>query len=264
MLTLVRRSFGRVAVMFAVLAALLAVFQVIIIAAAASFDAANSFGRLIDALPQILQGGFGLGLASFAGMTTIGYYHPLPLMMIVQFAIYVASEPAGDVEAGLVDLVLARPLPRAQLVTRSILAMAALTLGLTVAMGLGTGIGMSAVAPRTAVGPAPRTVVTMMAHLVMVAWASGAVALAVAARSRRRVTAQATVAVGAAALYLVDVVGETWPRARAVARLLPFHYYHGAAVLSGTANTPLDLSVLGAIAVTGLAVAYWQFSRRDL
>ena len=56
-------------------------------------------------------------------MATLGYFHPLPLMLVVQFAIYLATEPAGEIEFGLVDLILARPLPRHWLVTRSLLMM---------------------------------------------------------------------------------------------------------------------------------------------
>jgi DNA-directed RNA polymerase specialized sigma24 family protein len=37
-----------------------------------------------------------------------------------------------------------------------------------------------------------------------------------------------------------------------------------ASRLLGTAPVALDLTVLGAIGATGLALAYWQFERRDL
>lgn len=45
----------------------------------------------------------------------------LSLASSTQFASYVAAKPAGDVELGLVDLVLARPVPRHRLVTRSLI-----------------------------------------------------------------------------------------------------------------------------------------------
>jgi hypothetical protein len=46
--------------------------------------------------------------------------------------------------------------------------------------------------------------------------------------------------------------------------LTPFDYFRGTDVLLGTAPVILDLTVLGAIGATGLALAYWQFQRRDL
>ena len=56
-------------------------------------------------------------------MASLGFFEPLIVMLVVQFAIFLATEPAGDVETGLVDLVLARPVPRHWLVTRSLIAM---------------------------------------------------------------------------------------------------------------------------------------------
>jgi len=75
---------------------------------------------------------------------------------------------------------------------------------------------------------------------------------------------KAAVAIAAVGLYLIDVIGESWSKALPLARLLPFHYYHGAAILRGTANAALDLSILAGVGVAGIALAYWQFGRRDL
>ena len=71
---------------------------------------AGSFDRLAMMLPAFAQRGFGPALTSFAGMATVGFFEPLIVMLVAQFAIYLATEPAGDVETGLVDLVLARPI----------------------------------------------------------------------------------------------------------------------------------------------------------
>ena len=51
----------------------------------------------------------GPALTSFRGMVLFVYVDPLIVMLVVQFAIYLATEPAGEVESSLVDLVLARP-----------------------------------------------------------------------------------------------------------------------------------------------------------
>ena len=66
------------------------------------------------------------------------------------------------------------------------------------------------------------------------------------------------------ALYLVDVLGESWETATPLARLSPFHYFHGAAILTKTANAALDFSVLGTGGVAAIALAYWRFRTRDL
>ena len=55
-----------------------------------------------------------------------------------------------------------------------------------------------------------------------------------------------------------------WEPARSFAWLSPFHYFAGAAILSGGGNLPFNLSILGTVTVVAAGVAYWQFSRRDL
>src|SRR5476651_1075952 len=111
-------------------------------------------------------------------------------------------------------------------------------------MGIATWLGLHALAPEGALWPTPRVVLTLIAHLVMVAWCFGAAALAAAAWARRRAWAQGTVALAAVALYLVDFLGSLWAPLRRFGRLSPFHYYQGSAILDGTANTALNLAIL--------------------
>ena len=268
MLTLVGRSFGRTAGLFAAISILFALFEIATIAVAASFTGANDFARLSQFMtqftPSFVQNAFGPALLSFGALTTICYFDPLVVMMAVQLVVFLATEPAGEIEGGLVDLVLARPLPRHWLITRSVLVMTAGASLPMLAMGLATWVGLWFLAPAGAPWPEARVVLLMMIHLATVAWCFGGVGLAAAAWSRRRGVAHAAVAVASVALYLIDVIGESWVKALPLARLLPFHYYHGAAILRGTANAMLDLSILSGIGVVGIALAYWQFGRRDL
>ena len=264
MLTLVRRSAARLTKPFAAVAALLFCFQVVLIGMAGSFVATESFDGLSRIkLPSFIRM-FGMSRATFSGMSIYGYYEPLAVMLVVQLAIYIATEPAGEVDSGLVDLMLARPLPRAHLVTRSIALTIAATLGLTAAMASGTWIGLTFLAPAGAALPSWRTVGVLITHLAFLGVAFGCVALAAAAWSERRGPAQGAVALFAVGSYLIDIVGEGWSRAAPVARFFPFHYYHGNAIIFGNARTTLDLLVFTAIAVAASSAAYWQFSRRDL
>lgn len=65
-------------------------------------------------------------------------------------------------------------------------------------------------------------------------------------------------------MYLIDFLGLWWSAMPRIGRASPFHFYQGSAILEGRANTALDLSVLAAASVAASAIAYWQFSRRDL
>jgi hypothetical protein len=263
-LTLIGRSLRRIAPVGLGLAAVLGFFQLVLVVVAASYEQAGSFDRLATLLPAFAQRAFGTAMTSFAGLTTVGFYETGIVLMVSQFAIFAASEPAGDVEAGFVDMILARPLPRHWVVTRSLLVMMAGTLTLTLTMGAGTWIGLITLAPPHARWPELRLVLNLIAHLTLVAFSFGAAALAAAGWARRRSAAWAPVALAAVALYLIDFLGLWWAAMPRIGRASPFHFYQGSAILQGRANTALDLSVLAAATVAASAVAYWQFSRRDL
>ena len=264
MLTLVARSLRRIAPVCLGLAAVLAGFQLTLVAVAASYERAGSFDRLASMLPAVARYAFGTAMSSFAGMTTIGFYEIGIILLVAQFAIFIGAEPAGDVDAGFVDVLFSRPLPRHWLVTRTLIVMLIALLGLTLTMGASTWIGLLTMAPAGARWPAPRIVLTLIAHLLMVGCCFGAATLAAAAWARRRAQAQAPVALAAIALYLIDFLGVWWSALWPFNRFSPFHFYQGAAILEGRANTVLDLSVLGAASVVASAIAYWQFNRRDL
>ena len=264
MLTLVGRSLRRIAAMTAALGALLAAFQYALVAVAASYERAGSFAFLSALVPDFAKGHIGAGLTSFAAMTTTGYFEPMIVMLVAQFAIYVAAEPAAEIEGGLVDTVLARPLPRHWLVTRTLIVMAIGTVTLMIAMGTATGLGLRLVAPPRARWPEARIVLQLMVNLLMVTWCFGAATLAAAGWATRRVTAQAPLAVAAIAYYLLNFLATMWEPARSFAWLSPFHYFSGAAILSGGGHLAFNLSILGTGTILAAGVAYWQFNRRDM
>lgn len=264
MLTLAGRSLRRIAPMCLGLAAVLGGFQLVLVAVAASYERAGSFDQLAALLPAVARYAFGTAMSSFAGMASVGFYETGIVLMIALFAIFVAAEPAGDVEAGFVDVILARPLPRHWLVTRSLLVTTTATLALMLTMGAGTWIGLMTLAPPRARWPELSIVLNLIAHLFMVASCFGAATLAAAGWARRRAAASAPVAVAAIALYLIDFLGAWWKELSRVSLISPFHFYQGAAIIEGRANTVRDLSVLSAATVAAVALAYWQFSRRDL
>ena len=264
MLTLVGRSLRRIAWLTAALAALLAAFQYALVAVAASYERAGSFAFLSALVPDFAKGHIGAGLTSFAAMTTTGYFEPMIVMLVAQYAIYVAAEPAAEIEAGLVDTVLARPLPRHRLVSRTLIVMAIGTVALMMAMSAATALGLRLLAPPRARWPEVRILLQLMLNLLMVTWCFGAATLAAAGWARRRITAQAPLAVAAIAYYLLNFLATMWEPARSFAWLSPFHYFAGAAILSGGGHLAFNLPLLAAGTVIASAVAYWQFSRRDL
>ena len=263
MTALVVRSLGRVKFLSTSLALVLAGLQLALIAAAASFMGDGRFEQLADILPAFAKTVMGPALTSFRGMVLFFYFDPLIVMLLVQFAIYLATEPAGEVESSLVDLVLARPLPRHWIVSRSFLVMAIGTMLKGGAMMATTWAGLWWMAPPDAQWPTARTVLSLNAHMTLVAWCFGCAALPRRV-ARRRGAVVGAIGVVAITAYLVELLESIWAPAREPRRLLAVPLLRRDRHPAGTADQSRNLTVLGAIALAAIAVAYWRFGKRDL
>ena len=148
-------------------------------------------------------------------------------------AIYVASEPAGEVEDGLVDLIVARPVPRFLIVTRSAFVFAVGSAAIVAAMFATSRIVVHWLSPATASAfPAVR-LAWVAANLLAIVWCFGAASLAVASRVRQRTRAAGAVALVAVSLYLLQFGAAAWTPLRPFARVSPFHYYEPMQTLLG-------------------------------
>jgi ABC-2 type transport system permease protein len=263
---LVARSLARGRRVFGAASAILAAFQVLLVVIASTFQQTRSFDLLSALMPMGVQQSLpgALMLASFAGMVTFGYFHPIVVLAVAQLGIYAATEPAGEVEWGLFDLELARPVRRRTIVTRTLLVSMGGTAATVTAMMGGTWAGLSMLAPAGASWPMPGRVLSLGAHLLLLSWVFAAAGLAAAAWARRRGTAFGAVAGLTVLLYLLNFVADAWPRAARLRPWTPFHYFPGFAVANGTAPIAHDLGILAAVSALLVAVAYWRFERRDL
>jgi ABC-type transport system involved in multi-copper enzyme maturation permease subunit len=246
---------------------LLTGLQVVIVGQASAIEEAHSFSRMADLVPAFLQRGLGgksLLLATFKGTVAFGYFHPLVIIVTATIAVYFATEPAHEIEAGLVDLTLARVVPRHHVVTRALLlAVGAVAIVVTL-MGLGTWFGLRVFASPGFVAPSPGTAALLLVHLAAVAVCFGGFGLAVAAWAKRWTTAFTTGALAVLLLYLVDFLAIGWPAMRSIAWISPVHYYPALDIVAGD---PLHLGNLGILLAAATALsgaAYWRFARRDL
>ena len=242
-------------------------FQLIIVGQAAEIERTNSFSRMAELLPAFLQRGLGsraMLLATFKGTVSFGYFHPVVCMLVAVSAMYVLTEPAHEVESGLVDLELARSVPRHRLLTRSLLLAGASIAVAILLMFAGTaaggrifdaeGMGLPSVAIRA----------RLLLHLAGVSACFGGFAMLLATLSRRWTTAFTTAVLTAVVLYLIDFLAIGWPPIRTVAWLSPFHYYPALSIIAGDATDWRNVTVLFVTAAVFVAAAYWRFERRDL
>jgi ABC-2 type transport system permease protein len=264
---LVQRSLARSWRGIAGAIVVLSAFQVAAVLIASSLERNRSFSQLASIVPAFVGealGGMVQMVASFGGMVGFGFFHPVVILALVQGAIYLASEPADDVERGSVDLIAARPVPRHLLVTRAMIA-AAGTVALTVAVMMTTSL----VAVRLLAPPGTRTLgayntALLGAHLSALAWCFAGASLLVAAYARRRAAPIGAVGLGAIFLFFVDFARSSWPALASLGPFTPFYYYNGMALLLGTSNPIRNLAVLLTTAVILSAWAHVAYARRDL
>ena len=216
-------------------------------------------------MPPFVQEAFGGALvASFGGLTAFGFFYPVVMLTLSGGAIYMASEIAGDVEEGLVDLIAARAVPRHVIVTRSALVSGGVRLIPCCAHAPDEPHGSGVARARRKRSAAHGGGALIALNLLAVVWCFGAAGLALAAHARRRNPAAGTIGLAAVVLYLLHFAAASWAPARPFARLSPFHYYEGMRTLMGLNNPGRDIATLLAATAGLLACAYVLYARRDL
>lgn len=196
-------------------------------------------------------------------LNAVPWVHPLFLALFWAFAILVCTRvPAGEIDRGTVDILLAMPLSR----TRIFAAEALLAAGgglVVLAMGLlGNFIGQTLIPPDARPDPARLLIVLLNLYVLYLAIAGMTLLFSSMADRRGR-------AVGGAfgvvlVLFLWNFLAEYWQPAKdaGVANILT--YYKPMPILSDGAFPTLDVLVLLAVA-TPLWLAAWQvFVHRDV
>ena len=126
----------------------LAGFQVIIIVVMNALTRAPQMQTLLSSmLPgpmrQLMFEQF--GFASFASGVAFGFEHPFSLALSIALIVVLASVPAAEREMGLLDLLLARPVPRQRYLGAQLVMVVAATVVLPSMLLLGTVVGTTLV-----------------------------------------------------------------------------------------------------------------------
>ena len=266
-LILVVYSLKRVRTLVAAMALLLGAFQVLLIVVAGSIQSSNSFEQLSELMPpfvrQLLGPSF-ISLMSFSGIVCVGYFHLSVMGSLVGLAIALGTMPTSEIEIGFMDLILSRPIARHWIITRSIVVMMICTVTVLVMMMLGTWAGLNRLAPKEVAWPTAHLILSLVLNLAVLMLCWNALAMAVGSAARRRSAAGGLAGLGALAMFLLDYVARAWEPAERVAWLSPFRYYSPFELVMGNPLSVKNLLVLAAIALSGYALAYVLFSRRDI
>jgi ABC-2 type transport system permease protein len=247
--------------------AILAAFQFLLTQVAVFLQRSQAFGMLASLVPDFMRSLAGPGMLafmSFTGVVSLGYFHPIVLSALVGLAISIATEPAAEVESRFVDLTLARPIARLQVIARTVVVVVVAGAFVLAMMAAGTWTGLACCTPVGTPRPSPAIVRSLAFNLALIAWCWAGIALAIAAAARRRAVASGLSGLAALAAYLLDYLGRVWDPAREASRLSPFHYFEPMSLISGAPLSGRNVATLVAIGLVGAIASAVIFSRRDL
>ena len=244
---------------------LLAAFQVLLVLIAGSIQP-TKFDDIAALLPPFVRAILGPSVSSvmsFGGIVSLGYFELVIVIALLALIIALATVPASEVETGFADLILARPLPRHWIITRTIALVLFAIVTMLAAMMAGTWAGLALYAPEGAAWPSPAMIGWLALNLGLLLLCWGGVAMALGAAYRRSV-AGATTGLLALAAFILDYTGRLWPPAEPFAWLSPFRYFIPFDLVMGSPLPLENILVLWAIAMTGFTMAYLLFTQRDI
>jgi ABC-2 type transport system permease protein len=260
-------SARRSRVFLSVTAVLLLAFQILLAFAAKELQELNTFSGLAALVPDFMRQIFGaslLTLMSFRGVACLGYFHVAIVAFLVGLMISLATEPAGEAETRFLDVVLAHPLARHCIITRTMTLLVGCIIFVLGAMMLGTWAGLHWLAASDLARETWAVVPQLAFNLGMLLLSWGGIALMLAAIAHRRNIAAATASLLAMASYMIDLISQVWKPLRPLARYSLFHYYNSLNLITGSRQVTHDVQVLACVAAAAFALSYLFFQYRDL
>jgi ABC-2 type transport system permease protein len=260
-------SLKRVRTLVTTTGLLLAALQLVLIFVGGAIQTSGGFDQLSAIIPPFARELLGPSVTvvmSFGGIVCMGYFEVAVMGALIALAVTLGTVPASEVETGFMDLILARPLARHWIITRTVALTTLVTTAMVALMVAGTWTGLRLFAPAGIAWPEARLINSLAVNLGMLTLCWGGVAMAIGAGSRRRSVAGGTAGLLALTTFLLDYVARLWQPAEKIAWLSPFRYYNPFDLITGTALPYKNLVVLGGIAAAGFAAAYVLFARRDI
>jgi ABC-2 type transport system permease protein len=238
--------------------------EVLFVHVAAALDMGPGVANMVQMLPGSVRAMFGeqLALASFSAAIAFGFQHPAIVGAGLAFVIAACTIPAAERESGVLDLLLARPIPRWRYLA-SVLALALVgVLLFLLTLLVGNAVGLATV---TVPSELPWTrYASSAAGLGILLFAFTGIALALGATARRRGQAIARIVGLVLTLYLVDVFAERLAWMAWLRWASPFHYFRPVQSAVFQQTSLMNLAVLVAIGVVCAAVAFVRFEREDV
>jgi ABC-2 type transport system permease protein len=222
---------------------------------------------------QALMGGETIAFYRVMDLLSVAYVHPLTQVILCVWAIgRAAGALAGEIDRGTMELLLAQPIRRSQIVLAHLYAdwITISLLGASMWLGTWCGVWLNGLDAPTVSGAA-RSVRFLPALLsvaaLLFAVSGTTLAISSAGRSRNRVLGIAVLVT--LLQFLLNLIGQLWPPLMPYRPLTIFYYYHPQEMIleaSWYGNGQLwgYVVVLALVGAAGYAFAWWRFCTRDV
>jgi ABC-2 type transport system permease protein len=223
---------------------------------------------------QAIVGGADIRIESAEELMTVAYVHPLTLTLLCLYAVGRSAQAiAGEIDRGTMELLLAQPLRRSQVIAAHVLVDLLSLPPLCLMLWLGTWAGAALFGGLDSTQPLGRIdpwrfAPALLSAASLVCAASGMTLwLSSLGRSRVRVWGGAVLLL--LLLFLLNVVGQLWEPMEWVRRWTCFYYYQPQEMILKPDWYAHDvvwerLAALLGVGVVGYLLAWVTFCRRDL
>jgi len=223
---------------------------------------------------QTLMGGESIDLTRTLHTLTIGYVHPLTIAILCVWAVgRAAGAIAGEIDRGTMELLLAQPIRRSQVLLAHGLVDLATIPVLCLSMWAGTWVGawllgfLDAASPDQRVDPWCFAPGLVNVALLLFAVSGFTMWISAAGRFRGRVLGLAVLLF--LVQFLINVIGQLWDAAEICRPLTVFYYYQPQPIIldphwAQQRDVWLHLGVLAGVGSVGYVLAWWTFCKRDL
>jgi len=223
---------------------------------------------------QALIGGEQIDLLRAQDMISIGYVHPLIQTILCIWAIgRAAGAIAGEIDRGTMELLLAQPIRRSQVILAHFLVDWLTIPILCVSLWIGTWIGCWLVGftgnPSSGIEVNAWRFGPCLINVALLVYAVGGLTMWLSSLGRFRMRTLGAAILLALVQFLVNVIGQLWDKMAWMRPFTVFYYYQPQPMIldvhwAEQAAVWLRLGVLAAVGSVGYGLAWWTFCKRDL
>jgi ABC-2 type transport system permease protein len=231
-----------------------------------------------DAMGQLVQaiiGGEDIALDKAGDMMTIAYVHPLVLTILCIWAIgRAANAIAGEIDRGTLELLLAQPIRRSQVILAHLCVDAVVFPTICIVIWLGTWCGTWLMGLQTAekanARVDPYRFLPALLCILALLYAVSGVTMSISAMGRSRARVWGWAVTLFLSMFLINVLAQIWNDAIGWLRPLTVYYHYQPQFLILHDDwyrhglVWFHLGVLIGVGTAGYACAWIGFCRRDL